>query len=132
MRMWRVALGSMLALLASALAGQSAPLPSALEAGWQGQRVCELLYETASDRVLRCTFAPGVGHERHFHPAHFGYALSGGRMRISDSNGTREVHIATGSHFTSAGVDWHQVQNVGSTTVAYLMFEAKSGPGPRF
>jgi hypothetical protein len=42
---------------------QVAPLPMALCAGWQGERVCEQLHEDAPIRVLRCTFAPGVGHE---------------------------------------------------------------------
>ncbi|TNE33917.1 MAG: cupin domain-containing protein [Alphaproteobacteria bacterium] len=98
-------------------------LPSALEAGWKGDRVCALLHETETHRVLRCTFPPGVGHERHFHPAHFGYALSGGRMRITDANGMRTVEIPTGSSFSSTGVPWHEGVNVGDTTVAYIMVE---------
>ena len=102
-----------------------APLPSALEAGWLGKPVCELLYETATDRVLRCSFPPGVGHERHFHPRHFGYAVSGGSMRITTAAGTREAEIKTGSSFSSQGIGWHAVLNVGATTVVYLMFEAK-------
>lgn len=103
----------------------SVPLPSALEAGWLGKPVCELLYETATDRVLRCTFPPGVGHERHFHPRHFGYAISGGTMRLTSAAGTREAQVKTGSSFSSEGFSWHEVHNVGATTVVYLMFEAK-------
>ena len=56
---------------------QTTPLPMALCAGWQGERVCELLHEDAQMRVLRCTFPPGVGHEPHYHPPHFGYVLEG-------------------------------------------------------
>lgn len=102
------------------------PLPGAFEAGWLGKPVCELLYETATDRVLRCSFPPGVGHERHFHPRHFGYAVSGGSMRITTAAGTREAEIKTGSSFSSQGIGWHEVLNVGTTTVVYLMFEAKA------
>ena len=98
-------------------------MPSALEAGWQGERVCELLHQTETHRVLRCIFPPGVGHERHFHPAHFGYAISGGKMRITDASGTRTVEIPTGSSFSSAGVPWHEGVNVGDTTVTYIMIE---------
>lgn len=112
-------------LPASGSAARPVPLPSALEAGWLGKPVCELLYETATDRVLRCSFPPGVGHERHFHPRHFGYAISGGSMRITTAAGTREAEIKTGSSFSSQGIGWHAVLNVGATTVVYLMFEAK-------
>lgn len=101
------------------------PLPDPLAAGWNGAPVCEKLHEDSDHRILRCSFPPGVGHERHFHDRHFGYALAGGRMRISDARGTREVELATGSSFSSSGVDWHEVLNVGDTTVAYLIVEPK-------
>lgn len=101
------------------------PLPDPLAAGWKGKPVCERLSEDDRQRVLRCSFAPGVGHERHYHRPHFGYALSGGRMRITDERGTREASLATGSHFTSGGIGWHEVLNVGDTTVAYLIVERK-------
>lgn len=100
-------------------------LPDPLTAGWQNQPVCENLFEDKKQRALRCSFAPGVGHERHFHAAHFGYALSGGRMRITDAHGTRDVELATDSHFSSAGVEWHEVLNIGETTVTYLILETK-------
>lgn len=96
-----------------------------LEAGWHGEPVCEKLHEDADHRILRCTFPPSMGHERHFHNPHFGYAIAGGRMRITDADGTREVDITTGSSFASDGVDWHEVLNVGDTTVIYLIIEPK-------
>ncbi|MCM2269973.1 MAG: cupin domain-containing protein [Thermoanaerobaculia bacterium] len=100
-------------------------LPDPLAAGWRGAPVCERLHEDEAQRILRCSFPPGVGHERHFHARHFGYALAGGRMRITDAGGTREVELATGSRFTSPGVAWHEVVNVGDTTVVYLIVEPK-------
>lgn len=105
-------------------------LPDPLAAGWAGRSVCERLHEDRMHRVLRCTFPPGVGHERHYHRAHFGYALSGGRVRITDSRGTREMDLKTGSHFTSAGTEWHEILNIGDTTIAYLLVEPKAqSPG---
>lgn len=104
------------------------PLPDPLAAGWKGVPVCERLHEDETQRVLRCTFPPGIGHERHYHRPHFGYALSGGRMRITDANGAREAALATGSSYTSAGTAWHEVLNVGDTTVQYLIVESKSRP----
>lgn len=117
-----------LALAAPVAADPPAALPSALEAGWHGSTMCELLEQAQSYRVLRCTFPPGTGHERHFHPANFGYALSGGTMRITDASGTRTVEVATGSHFSSAGTAWHEAVNVGDTTVSYLIVEQLGTP----
>ena len=121
---------SAIALVASlAIAGawtMQPTLPDPLAAGWKGEPVCEKLHEDADQRILRCSFGPSVGHERHFHTRHFGYAISGGRMRITDATGTREVDLATGSSFTSDGVAWHEVVNIGESTVTYLIVEPKS------
>lgn len=100
-------------------------LPDPLEAGWNGQRVCEVLEENDSIRVLRCSFPPGVGHERHFHGPHFGYTLAGSTMRITDTTGTREVDVLAGSHFYSEGVDWHEVLNIGDSTAVFLIVEPR-------
>ena len=87
--------------------------------------MCEQLHEDTEQRILRCTFAPSVGHERHFHSRHFGYAISGGRMRITDSAGTREAELKTGSSYTSDGVAWHEVMNIGESDVVYRIIEPK-------
>jgi hypothetical protein len=68
-------------------------LPDPLEAGWKGSSVCEKLHEDKEKRVLRCTFAPNIGHERHFHSPNYGLVVTGGRVKISDSTGTREVNL---------------------------------------
>jgi len=99
-------------------------LPDPLAAGWNGEPVCELLHEGAHQRILRCTFPPGVGHEKHFHKAHFGYILAGGKMRIIDDSGDRELDLLAGYSWTSDGVGWHEVLNVGETTSVYLIVES--------
>jgi mannose-6-phosphate isomerase-like protein (cupin superfamily) len=119
----RFAPAAFLALLSGCATRPS--LPDPLAAGWRGTPVCEKLHEDSDQRILRCSFPPSVGHERHFHDRHFGYAISGGRMRITDANGVREVDLATGSSFVSPGVAWHEVVNVGETTVVYLIVEPK-------
>ena len=100
-------------------------LPDPLEAGWQGEPVCEALEESPNLRVLMCTFPPGIGHERHFHPEHMGYVLDGSTMQITDSEGTRTVDIPAGTTWRSDGVAWHEVVNVGDTTGRYLIVEPK-------
>lgn len=102
------------------------PLPDPLEAGWRGKKICEKLIEDEQHRILRCVFPPGGGHERHNHAPHSGYVIKGGLMRIKDKRGVREVDIKTGSSWTSDGVDWHEVVNIGDTTASYLIIEIKS------
>src|SRR6056297_1544952 len=100
-------------------------LPDPVEAGWKGASVCDVLHDDPYQRVLRCTFPPGVGHERHYHDRHFGYVLAGGRMQITDSSGTRIVEPATGGHFESDGIYWHEVVNTGDSTAAFLIIEPR-------
>ena len=110
----------------AASAQPMAPLPMALCAGWQGERVCELLHEDASVRVLRCTFPPGVGHEPHYHPPHFGYLLSeGGTMRVTTANEVEDRVVQSGSHFSNDAEVRHEALNVGQTTLRYLIVEKK-------
>lgn len=115
-------------LLLSLLLSASA-LPDPLAAGWEGASVCEKLRDDAEMRVLRCTFPPGVGHERHYHAPHFGYALSAGRMRITDADGVRTVDVPAGFYQDNPGVEWHEVLNVGETTLIYLLVEPKVNDG---
>jgi len=100
-------------------------LPDPLAAGWKGESVCEKLHEDLDHRILRCTFPPGAGHERHYHKPHFGYTLAGGRMRLIDARGTREVDLVTGNTAVSEGTAGHEVLNVGDSTVVYLVVEPK-------
>ena len=110
---------------ASALA-QVAPMPMALCAGWEGERTCEQLHEDAQIRVLRCTFPPGVGHEPHYHPPHFGYVLEGESvMRITTEEGTREVPVQAGGWFANDTEVRHEALNVGDAMTSYLIVEKK-------
>ncbi len=112
-------------LFFSSLNAHDQPLKGPLETGWQGKSVCEKLSENEYESILRCTFLPGEGHEKHKHNANFGYAISGGTMQLTDAKGTRSVNLATDSYFNSNGTDWHEVKNTGNTTVVYLIIESK-------
>ncbi len=124
----RLALGAALLLPAFAIAEQ---LPDPLAAGWEGEAVCECMHRDERVRVLRCTFPPGVGHERHFHPPHVGYVLEGGRMKITNAEGTRVQDVPTGISFANPeGITWHEAVNIGETTASYLMIEPATEAGP--
>lgn len=102
-----------------------AQLPDPLRAGWDGERVCEQLHEDSTQRILRCTFPPSVGHERHFHNRHFGYVIAGGRLQITDAGGTREAEYVTGSSAMNDAIEWHEVLNIGESTAVFLVVESK-------
>ena len=100
-------------------------LPDPLEAGWKGQAVCEVLRDNDELRVLKCTFEPGVGHEKHYHNPHFGYTITGGKFKITDTTGTREIDVPTGYSFSNDKVTSHEVLNIGETTAVFLIMEYK-------
>ncbi len=101
------------------------PLPDPLEAGWKGESVCEVIEENKDVRVLKCTFEPNVGHEKHYHNPHVGYTLAGGKFRITDTTGTRAVDVPTGSSFSNEEIIYHEVLNIGQTTAIFLIMEYK-------
>lgn len=103
------------------------PVPSAFDAKWHGKTVCEPLFENAAMRAARCTFPPGGGHERHFHPPHWGYIIEGGTMRITDASGTKIRELKSGTSWWSDGIAWHEAVNVGTTTSVYIIVEPKAG-----
>jgi quercetin dioxygenase-like cupin family protein len=102
-------------------------LPEAFDAGWKGKKTCLILYEHETVRVARCIFAPGIGHEKHFHYPHFGYVLEGGTMKITDASGvSQERETFSGSSWSSDKITIHEAENIGDTTTSYLIIEPRS------
>jgi len=109
------------------LAVDTAGLPEAFDAGWKGEKTCELLYETDEVRVGRCTFPLGIGHEKHFHYPHFGYVLDGGVLSITDDQGQiQERQTITDTSWSTTEITVHSAINVGDTTTRYLIIEPKA------
>jgi hypothetical protein len=100
-------------------------IPDPLEAGWKETKVCTVLKENDKIRTLKCVFPPGIGHEKHFHAAHFGYTITGSKFRITDKTGTREINVPTGYDFYNKKIEWHNVLNIGDSTAIFLIVEHK-------
>lgn len=116
----------LLTSLALILSCKSTPdLPDAHQAGWKGQIVNEIIFEDANVRVLKCTFPPNVGHEKHYHVPHFGYTVAGSKFQITDENGTRVLDVKTGSMFSKSEISVHEILNVGDSTGVFLIYEYK-------
>ncbi|MDX1471664.1 MAG: cupin domain-containing protein [Flavobacteriaceae bacterium] len=115
----------MILIFALNLAIAQEPLPDPLEAGWKGNKVCEVIEEDQKLRILKCVFPPGVGHEKHYHRPHFGYAIAGSKFRITDSTGVREVDMKTGGYFSKDKIYRHEAVNIGDSTAIFLIIEPK-------
>ncbi|MDH7911461.1 cupin domain-containing protein [Winogradskyella sp. SYSU M77433] len=100
-------------------------LPDPLEAGWKSESVCEVIEDSKELRVLKCTFEPGVGHEKHYHNPHFGYTLKGSKFKLTDYKGTREINVPTGYTFKKDSITTHEVLNIGDSTAVFLIMEYK-------
>lgn len=100
-------------------------LPDPLEAGWNGKPVCKVLEDNETLRILKCTFPPGVGHEKHYHKPHFGYTVAGSRFKITDTSGTRDVNVPAGYSFKNDDISAHDVLNIGDSTAIFLILEYK-------
>jgi hypothetical protein len=46
-------------------------------------------------------------------------------MRLIDAKGVREAELKADSSFSSEGTRWHEVLNIGDTTVRYLIIETR-------
>ena len=90
-----------------------------------GYNYCQVLVDNENVRTLKCSFPPGVGHERYHHAPHFAYTLAGSRFRITDAGGVRKVDVPTGYHYYKPGIDWHKALNTGDSTAIFMIVEPK-------
>lgn len=100
-------------------------LPDTIEAGWKDKPVCEVLYEDDKIRTGTCTYPPGIGQDRHTHGPYFTYVVSGGTLQVKSERGTFESTSTTGNSGKSNGVNWHELENIGETTIKFLFIETK-------
>ena len=117
---------NLLCLTTTATAAEQPDLPHAFDAGWKGQKTCEVQYEDETVRVGRCVFPPGVGHERHYHNPHFGYVLEGGTLSITDAAGQRTVTTRSDGTWSTTERTVHEAINIGDTTTSYLIVEPRT------
>ena len=119
-----------IALMGAPFSALGQDVPDGLSVEWQGKKPCEKLHEDAQIRIARCTFPPGAVHVRHSHPGYISYVLSGGKGQLQDDKGTRQVEVRTGSYIDSPPIPWHELTNIGDTTLQYLVVEKKYLPVP--
>ena len=117
-------------VLVAPFAAGAENVPDALSVEWQGQKLCEKLFEDAQIRVSRCSFPPGTMHLCHSHPSYISYVLSGGEAQVTDARGIWQGQVLAGTYVEVPAVAWHEVTNTGNTTLQFLFIEKKYQPAP--
>lgn len=87
----------------------------------------KVILDNSHVRVIEGSLKPGEKTEMHHHPGHMIYFTSGGTVRFTMKDGTtKEQTSKTGEARWNEAVD-HQTENVGKTTVKYVIVEPKGG-----
>jgi quercetin dioxygenase-like cupin family protein len=123
-----VAAGAMLGMPVTRFVAMADDVTNALAVEWAGEKPCEKLFDDDQIRVARCTFAKGAMHLCHSHPSYFTYALSGGQAQVQDEKGIRKIDVIAGTFAEVPPIQWHELSNIGETTLQYLVVEKKYQP----
>ncbi|UOK41778.1 cupin domain-containing protein [Flavobacterium enshiense] len=79
--------------------------------------------------AVEISIEPGQKTDMHTHPAHFYYALSDGKIMIHYKDGKDELMVlTTGVSGYGDPERPHVTENVGETTVKFLIVELKEHP----
>ena len=80
-------------------------------------------------RVLEATFKPGAKEGVHTHPASWYYVTKAGKLKVTYASGKVEMwEPKVGEQAWMDGEEPHTSENVGKTTLQYLLVEVKSAP----
>lgn len=89
----------------------------------------KVLVDTTLITAAEITLEPGQKTDVHTHPAHFLYALTGGQLTVTMTNGKTEViDLTPGFSGFSSPEGPHSTQNTGKTTVKFIIVELKEHP----
>jgi len=89
-------------------------------------------HDLADNKILHAaevTLQPGEKTDMHTHPAHFFYALSEGKLMVHYKDGKDELYeMKPGDSGYSDPERPHIAENVGTTTIKFLIVELKEHP----
>lgn len=89
------------------------------------KNVYKFLDENARVRVLEVVFQPGDVAKMHHHPDHTVYALKGGKLKVTTSDGkSNTMNVEPGKVIFMDEQD-HEAQNVGDSVIDLLVVELK-------
>jgi quercetin dioxygenase-like cupin family protein len=104
---------------------------SAVAQEWKNvnPKMNHVLADAALLRATEVTLEPGEKSDMHTHPAHFFYALTEGKLMIHYKDGKDEIYeMKLGDSGASEPERPHVTENVGSSTIKFLLVELKEHP----
>jgi quercetin dioxygenase-like cupin family protein len=89
----------------------------------------KVLVENQYVRVLQSTFRPGAKEPAHTHPAGWYYVTRAGTLKVTYADGKVEMWTPkVGEQAWMEGEAAHSAENVGKTTLQYILVEVKAAP----
>lgn len=88
----------------------------------------KVLLENDQVRVMQVEFAPGDVAAWHNHPNHLAYALTDGKLEITDKGKQPVVAEVKANDVLYMPAVTHMAKNVGTTTLKLVVTELKSAP----
>ena len=79
-------------------------------------------------QMLEVTFAPGDSIGMHSHPDHAVYAVTGGKLRVTTSDGKTQVADLKAGDPTGFPTITYAARNIGTTPLQLLVVELKEKP----
>lgn len=117
----RLVLFTMVSLVVAATATAQDPLKV-------GPNIYKKVLENERVRMLEVTFAPGDSIGMHAHPDHAVYAVTGGKLRVTTSDGKTQVaDLKAGDPIWFPAVI-HGAKNIGTTSLKLVVLELKEKP----
>jgi quercetin dioxygenase-like cupin family protein len=93
-----------------------------------GPNIYKKILENDRVRMMEVTFAPGDSIAMHAHPDHAVYAVTGGKLRVTTSDGKMMVaDLKAGDPLWMPAV-LHAAKNIGTTPLKLLVVELKEKP----
>ena len=90
-----------------------------------GPNIYKKILENERVRMLEVKFAPGDSIAMHSHPDHAVYAITGGKLRVTTSDGKTQVaDLKAGDPIWFPAVI-HGAKNIGDTSLKLLVVELK-------
>lgn len=92
-------------------------------------KINNVLADSAFLHAVEVTLKPGEKTDLHTHPVYFFYALTAGKMLVHYKDGKDEPYeIKPGEAGASEPEGPHVTENVGKTTIKFLLVELKEHP----
>ena len=89
----------------------------------------EIKADTSFARAIVVEFAPGQVDPMHTHPAHFFYALTDGKLKVTYADGKEQIYdLKAGESGVSGPEGPHSTENMSAHAIKFLLVELPEHP----